>query len=1337
MTTPHKPQPAELAETPKTIRWTDEQLRAITERRGDVVVSASAGSGKTAVLTERVLRILTETDPVTGAPPGLDQLLVITFTEKATRQMRERIEAALRARLEKDDENPQLRDALDKLPEAWIMTIDAFCRRVVLENFHQVGLSPGARIPDASELAEMEMSVLREVLDQEAAASATAKERLETLLRGQQGQTATLIDLLRALMAFLQSLDQPERWQEEQRSRLRITQAAQHYDELPEALRAREDFARETHELAATLEQVCRQASVLAPQAAALQDWGKLAQQLHELADRPGPFAPAAAQALVQMADGTLDKLELKRVCGAGLYTNTGFCKRVLAGFSKLYASWRKAWAMHDETHWLRGAQLAAKRLLTLLELAQVAIERLKKTRQRRGMVTFNDFERLTLELLGTDPTAGPTALAYELRKRFAFVLVDEYQDTSPLQDAIVSRVARSNEGDLVTRGNLFIVGDVKQSIYRFRHAEPKLFRKRIETAQADEARGDNRAFRIDLLENFRSRAPLLDFVNACFARLMDTVVGDLEYDERERLKPGRPEAGMPDPVCVEVQWLPRAASAHETVPPASDHEEATGTEEESGGEGDGAEPAEDMLEMLRGIEAQTAWVAARIRALTDPVTGLQIPDEGAPATAEIHPLRMARPGDCAILLRGLRNELEAWLLALAHAGLRVRAPGINPLFTAPELVDLLNAMRVADNPFQDLPLASLLRSPLFEFSDEALLRVRMVQRRGPFHEALWRAAGRAPDGQPAEQQLPIELQRQVETAVERIHHWRWLARTRPGEVVLETIVAETAYDAWLTGQADAGPRLEHLDYLRGLVRRLGRQEAGGNSLATFLELIARAETENKDLDLPESIAGDADAVNLLTIHKSKGLEFPVVFVPRLERRMRDPGAQDVLFDLQEGVGARGINIDQRRVYATLMHNRLAGLRRRKERSEEFRLLYVAMTRARERLVLLGQLPNLEAARAGWQAMLPLDAKPMPVLVRLRATRPADLLGPIVEGLQQAGETPWLSVNYAQTLPRMPGQAAECGAVLAALARVADEPAALRETAARELENEAAQLGINVQSVAPATAPRLLPTADPFAALTTVTAKTTVTDVTRSAHMPPGMEADEQGTQWREEQAFTADDAARRPLFSPATSLQTIAPGFALVGRSAAALEPRLRGTLHHRLLATLDLQGPLDVGGLREQAAVLIGRGVLTGAPTEQILAALDYEALAWVFTTGVGKAMLERQQSLSRELPFTMKRPATDFMDMPNELRLTPLDGEFVLVQGMIDVVLDAGDLALLADYKTDHIYQPQQLAELTERYRRQLDLYGDALQGIWNLKQVSKVLLFLDARHMEVLE
>ncbi|MCH8333832.1 UvrD-helicase domain-containing protein, partial [Candidatus Sumerlaeota bacterium] len=746
-----------------------------------------------------------------------------------------------------------------------------------------------------------------------------------------------------------------------------------------------------------------------------------------------------------------LEKFGTKKVCGATLYSNESFRKGVLDKFSAQLSAWKNEWFALGPSRWAHAERLEAEQGLALIHLARSVEDKVQDIKRRRGVLGFADFERKALSVL-TDPGSsdvalaksgahGPSEIAHHYQRFFSHVLVDEYQDVSPLQHGIIRRLSHVDDPSPPVHRNLFIVGDLKQSIYRFRGADPSVFGRCLNqpsalSSQLSAAERPSQGsdaipsaeggvpvmHRVNLRTNFRSLPGILHCVNATFERLMDLSLGGIDYDEEARLAPERSEERSEprdDSIQVEAHWIdPKAGRSGATsgaISGATSSGSGESVRENENDEPDFANATSDQDEAgaTASVEREAQWIAHRIGEMTDPETGVWIPDENAGGGR-----RRARPSDCAILVRRMKTDADLWISTMARFGLKVRAPGTDPLLNAPEIVDLLCALRLANNPMQDVPLAAILRSPMVGLNETELLELRRAEPHGPFHEAVWRALGRG--GQGGQIPAPSAVE-SLRTFFENLDRWRDLAMTAGPDEVLEMILRDTDYEAHLSGLPDALARLKNLNHLRNLLRRYSGRMVSASRLSDFLSAIDDADGSTSSIEDSETAGTQDDAVHLLTIHKSKGLEFPIVFLARLSSPFG--GAQtrnDVLLDPDGGMTYAGIDPERRLRMRSLQSIAMAAEERRASRAEEFRLLYVAMTRARERLVLVGTASK-SLAEGQWKDSPITRGDRVPTLLRLSANSPIDLLGPILQHLDSRDQPSWLRIEHHDSLPVRPG----------------------------------------------------------------------------------------------------------------------------------------------------------------------------------------------------------------------------------------------------------------------------------------------------------------------------
>lgn len=903
-------------------RWTEAQQRAI-DARGNVIVSAAAGAGKTAVLTERLTQLVAAGTPV-------DRLLVLTFTRAAATEMKQRMEKRLRtAAAEAGDPEQQayLRAQAGALGRAYISTVHAFCARVLRRHGHLLDLPPSVRVLDELETPVV-VGRVRDALLTRLGAEEDADYR--TLLAAFGGEDAAWA-AVQQVAAFLQSQPEPARF---------LDDAARRYDDpqwMARTLQAVTDEARAA--LCAAVQTLERARDALPP------DWagaiGTLDDELLQLrgvllqteydAYRAGLLAFERGRLTFPRGTAEADKAPAQAAR-----------KAVKACVDAQRAQFFRPAA--EERALLLGTGGVVRALCAVVRQYEAAFAAEKR---RLGAVDYADLEHMALKLLRMD------AVAAEYRERFCYIAVDEYQDSNRVQEALLEAVRRED--------NLFFVGDVKQSIYRFRQAEPALFLEKL--ARFDGAHGT----RIDLTSNFRSAPDVLESVNDVFRAILTPETGELAYDARAALVPGR--AGLSG--GTELHLIERALAG---APEEEPEEDAPEEDAQQDGAGAGAdEPLEDLLD----AEVEARLVARRIRAL---MAGGTVPDR---ETGQARPLRY---GDFAVLLR-VRTHAAHFAATLAQEGIPSYAQLSGGYFDSVEVLLALNLLRVVDNRRQDIPLLSVLRATGAgdgAFSGAELARIRAAHPDGTFFdalEAMAAAAGAAEAGAGAERAEPARagekfgadeageageaadaaLARRCAAFLARVAAWRAESRLVPVEALLARLYDETGLYAEMGALVGGAERQANLDALLARARAF---EAGPErGVAAFLRFMDHSKEGNADLGAAQAVG--ADVVRILTIHRSKGLEFPVVFLCELGRRFRlDGQREDLLLHAAGGIGLRWIDGGVKR--DTAARRALQQRLRREQLAEEMRVLYVGMTRAEYRLVLVGSWKN--AARLLAQA---------------------------------------------------------------------------------------------------------------------------------------------------------------------------------------------------------------------------------------------------------------------------------------------------------------------------------------------------------------------------------
>ena len=1212
------------------VKFTPQQQRVIDLRGCNILVSAAAGSGKTAVLVERIVnKVCDETHPV-----DIDRLLIVTFTNAAAAEMRERIAAGISARLEKEPDSEHIQRQAALLHNAQITTIDSFCLFLLRNHFNEIGLDPAFRIADEGEIKLMQQEVLAELLEDAYASGEEAfRYCVEYFCPG--GRESALQQHILNLSRYAASFPWPEEWLEERRT---------DYD-------------------AAGVEELCNSSygKYLARHLAAMAEgWKGKLEQVQRLCQEPdGPYMYG------ELVDGEIGQLE--RLCSCQTLekfaqwlpaVNFGRlsskkdesvspAKRELA--SSLRAEVKKSVKAIADRFFATPLELAAEQALvcreplnTLIDLVLDFQKRMAAKKRDRKVIDFTDMEHFALDiLLKKDGDAvRPSRVAEEYRQHFEEILIDEYQDSNLVQEFLLEAVSGEAEG----RFNRFMVGDVKQSIYKFRLARPELFMEKYHSYTADA--GERQ--RIDLAKNFRSRREVVDAVNDVFSRLMSEQVGGLAYDERAALYPG---AVYPDNAGNESELLLVEKPSAES-----------GLNE-------------------RQMEAKA--VAAKIKQLR---AEFQVTDK---ASGELRPVRYA---DMVILLRTNSGWDEVFKSALEEEGIPVYITSKTGYFGATEVQELLQLLRVLDNPRQDIPLFGTMKSLFGGFSEDEIALLRSRYRRVSLYEAAESfAAGEAeeePESPVAEEtagrsaaEQEAALREKTAQFLEKIRRYRHLTVYMPVRELLTRLITDFDYLNYVTALPAGSKRRANVEML--LTRASDFEKTSYFGLFHFIRYMEQLEKYDVDYGEAGLLDENADVVRIISIHKSKGLEFPVTFVSGLSKRfnMQDVN-QSLILDMDLGLGMDYVDPVKRIRNKTLRRCTLARKLREESLSEELRVFYVAMTRAREKLILTATLEN---AGEKWAAAEESAGGHLLYSDFIESSSYLDFLMPVL-GKTGIRVSVWNETDLAMGDLR---EQIELGGRERLLEHAGEygDAEALAKLRSRLREKYA------------------------FEKLAGLYTKTTVSELKIAAM------ADK-------------DEAAYHTFEEK--EVQPYIPTFR---REEEAVSGTVRGNAYHRVMELMDFEQLIsELGGApgedyetyrghwRQDKTAVVLRAFLEAEVASRRLKreyadAVNVRKLLHFLESELAYRMLaaQREGKLYREQPFVMGVSAAKLGgDFP--------DTESVLIQGIIDVFFEEGDGIVLLDYKTDAV---STMEELRNRYETQLDYYSEALTKLRQRPVTEKLL------------
>ncbi|MCX8036549.1 MAG: helicase-exonuclease AddAB subunit AddA [Candidatus Sumerlaeia bacterium] len=1284
----------------ESLKWTDAQRRAIETRGTDLLVAASAGTGKTAVLVERCIRLVT--DPI--APVDLDRLLVVTFTEAAAAEMRNRIGEALQRQIAQQPADVRLRRQLMLLDRAMISTLHSFALRLIQEHFFRLGLDPNLTVQDPDEGLLLRHETLDDLFESLYTDESETGRRFARLIEhyGRDGDDAPVRCVVLDLWEFLRSLPQPDRWKRE------VLDSYPKADETPPPFKQ----LRRWHEpfVAALREDLLQIESDLG---AAAQWAGSAIPFTHGIMQHFQSIAAEMAKLRNTLESKGYDAFHaaMKQWDYPTLRINKSVAEELKQKararndrIRKAYHDLCKQWCALSGAEWvetLRATREGVEMMFYLVGRFDAEFARVKR---ERGEVDFGDIERFCFDLLCDKVSEGdrytPSEVARkEIRDRFEAVLVDEYQDINPLQDAIIRLCARENEAERPP--NLFMVGDVKQSIYRFRLAEPKLFLQRLAAFRPEGGAGVGQC--IDLSENHRSRLGLLEAINALCRRIMAPEVGGIVYDSAAELRGGfdfpeecgsdipPPTSGLP----VEIHFFDRAreetASNNDkanTSAHAAEIEPADGTEDSPPA---GAVGTPDELEQ---IEIEAHWVAGRIRAMLGGEFSIWDRGEGR--------YRPVARRDIAVLLQTAAYKAALFVRILRAQGIPAYTDAPPGQFLPTEIRDLFALLELLDNPCQDIPLAAVLRSPLVRLSEDDLARIRIHRREGGFFSAAYAYAESGPDER---------LRRRLREFFDCLERWRTLARRGPLARALWTIYDETGYLDYVTAMDDGAQRRANLIGLYDRARQFDEFQRRG--LGRFIQFIRQLQETENELATPSAVSEADDVVRVMSIHKSKGLEFPVVFLADIGKKFNFQNALgDVVTDRSLGVALRAVVPRRKIKYPTLAHVLASRRVEREILAENIRLLYVAMTRAREKLVLCGSVEldkalrvwSERAAAGGNDGRIALSAG---VLSSARSF--SDWIGPALArlGCWSGADQPTLQAHpmFAVHLHR--------AEEIRGLQTKGFEPAADEETLRKIATLQPVDTPPHDRQEVTQIVERLT---WHYAArpLTRVRGKMSVSEIKR--RFETGRESDEAPDGWGREAMV------RRPAFMAAAA-----------GESPLLTATEI-GTATHAVLRHLDLSQPADEATVRSQIAQIAAKGKLTAAEA----AVVDAAAIARFLQSPLGTEIRQAPGRAWREMPFSLAVPALeiarlergffekDGLDRSDKLDII-FNNEWVQVQGIIDLLFERPEGFVLLDFKTDRI-ESGEVPARAAFYRPQMEFYARAAETIFRRPVVEQVLYFL---------
>lgn len=1214
------------------VNYTDEQLKVINTRNRNLLVSAAAGSGKTAVLVERIIQMVTDDEQ----PIDIDQLLVVTFTNAAATEMRERISDAIEKKLEENPTQRRLHKQLILLPNANIMTIHAFCLKIIKNHFNTIGLDPSFRIGDENELLLIKNDVLKVLLEEkyeegdnvfldfiESYSSSKTDEVIETLI----------LDLHR----FAMSNPWPYDWIDECVEKL-------HFYNNENFFRS-EYYSHFMQLVKSTIENIVQ--DLIEAKSIAQQENGPIhyldaiEAYLDQVQDLNGVINQEYDEVRDKLLNFNILKLSAKR---------TGFdpdlkerAKSLIDSAKENILLLKKDYFKYSLEDVLDDIEGTCQMINELGSLTKRFIKYYQEAKEEKNIIDFNDIEHYALEILinKNDGEMVPSEVAETYQELFYEILIDEYQDSNLVQETILTAVSKVK----IEEPNMFMVGDVKQSIYKFRLAKPELFMRKYES-YSDET---SLYQRINLHKNFRSREEVIHMVNFIFKQIMSKDIGDVIYDKGAALHVGAQYEAINNNYNTEMMII------HQS-------EEEIDTEED-----------------LNQKQLEAKAVANRIKELIEKEE-IKIFDK------HIGEYRNVRYSDIVVLLRTTSGWSDIFLETFKGMQIPAYSDTTTGYFETLEIQTMMNLLKIIDNPRQDIPLVSVLRSPFVGLKGEDLVKIRTV-----FQGEMYEAVIHYIDGCLEEDELGHKLA----IFLDDLNYFRKVAKYMPMDELIQCIFERTNYDYYTALMPNGIQRKANLDLF--IDRAVAYERTSYRGVFDFIRYVENIHKYDVDTGGASIFSEKDNLVRIMSIHKSKGLEFPIVIVAALGKTFNKQDLkQAIVYHQDLGIGTDYVDIKERYRVPTLPKIVIREQMNKELLSEELRILYVALTRAKEKLILVGSVKNIESKVKKWaQNLYNQDYLLQKQYLSSCSCYMDWLMGAFIrhQDANQLRERIDCSVN--PPLKFMDEQAALKIMLISdeALLSKTEENVQSREEVllhtlnrwkSNEEDEQLKSLTSDEKGILQSISEKLNWQYQ-YEALIESKVQLSVTEIKKMhAHI--------------DEDYF--EKRSHKPKFSG----------------EEATLSAAEKGTAFHTVMHYLDFSLEPTEEAVYGFLNDLEYRKIIT----EEEIKSISINALIHFLKSDLCKRMQYHQNQLKRETPFVLGVYAKEIYQ-----DLDSFTDDIVMIQGVIDVFFEEEDGIVLVDYKTDYLIEGQE-EQLIKRYEQQMKYYKRALEQI-NNKNVKEVILY----------
>ncbi len=1226
------------------VKWTNEQQQAIKENGSNILVAAAAGSGKTAVLVERII------NKIINEKVDIDRLLVVTFTNAAAAEMRERVLEAIYKKLDEDPENENLQRQITLLNKASICTIDSFCLDVVRNHFYELkNISPNFRIADTTEIELLKQEVLEDIFEQK---YENKEEDFATLINTYTSyrDDAPLKDLVLKIYTYIQSNPFPKIWLNEKIEMFHIQELEQDFSQNPwgkillkeveeeliddiNTLKEQEDFLRKNPELEKYAKTIYDDIDKMEMLQANLDGWDKAYEIYTNFVFATWPRQKIDSE-IKDQAKQIRDDVKKK-------FSNK--LNKILIYNSK--EAYQDILDMYP---------ILVKLKNLILEFG----EEFSKRKRNKNIVDFNDIEHLALDILlkNENGKVETTEVAKSYKEKFMEIAIDEYQDSNMVQEYILTAISKDN--------NIFMVGDVKQSIYKFRQAMPELFLSKYKAYKAKDEKGEKDNLKIQLFKNFRSRKNVLDFTNLIFQDIMSDSLGDIEYNEEEYLNLGASYEEITQDLETEIDVI--------------DLKEKENFEEELEEENqDNEENLEE--ERIEDIQVEARFVANKIKALVE--SHFQVYDK------KINGFRDIRYKDIVILLRSTKVNAPIFEEEIINLGMPVFSESSQEYLDSIEIQTVMSLLKIIDNPIQDIPLVTVLRSHIGNFTDDELVEIRLADKYDNFYTAM----------QKARINVSKTLKDKIDIFFKNLENWRKEKEYLALDEFIWKLYSDTHYYTYVGLMPNGDIRQANLKML--FERAKQYETASFKGLYNFINFIEKLHLGSGDLGAAKLIGENDDVIRIMSIHKSKGLEFPVVFLSATGKQFNLMDLnQNILLHQELGIGVKYIDYERQVQYDTLTKEAIRNKIFTETLSEEMRILYVALTRAKEKLYITGLKKDYQKEIEKMQNQVnryhKTNDKINYVLVKKYKKYLDWILLVYLYEKENVNQVLKLNVLNKQELMKSFSKPKE---------EIVDIKSMLEDVPIQKEEVK------KLNRILEYTYTHKLATTIP-----------TMTSVTKIKQMKAEKNADVISQNLNEEKIKNQKDTnlqlqnnSENNLENNSETVITFNKPKFLRKDEAETLTGAQKGTLVHLCMQRLNEKIEYNLENIKELIKDLVKREIITELEAQNIN---PYKILEFT-KSNIWKEM-KTAQKVYKERPFFINIPAKEIYEEELE--------EEILVQGIIDLYyINSEDQIVLVDYKTDYVEKGKE-KELIEKYISQLELYKKALEESLR-KKVDKVYIY----------